>query len=163
MGEWMDKARTRLREENYRLTRQREILCRVFIDNPGRHLTAEEIREYTIGTDHPLGLATVYRTLSILEDVGLIGRIDMGDGVARYEFTGGDFRPHYHLTCLECGSVTEVEWPGIKEVGDVPGIDGFEVTDHSLLFFGICSHCRNRTEDERNSNSREGGDSYAKR
>ena len=157
----MDKAKARLREENYRLTRQREVVCSVFWENPGRHLTAEEIREYTIRTDRCLGLATVYRTLSILEDVGLIGRIDMGDGVARYEFTGGDFKPHFHLSCLECGSVMEMEWPGIEEIGEVLGVDGFEITDHSLLFYGICSDCRDRARGDSAPVSSEGGDSYA--
>ncbi|MFO7942005.1 MAG: Fur family transcriptional regulator [Bacillota bacterium] len=162
MGEWMDKAREKLREEHYRLTRQREIICGVFAEYPDRHFTAEEIRDVAEG-DRALGLATVYRTLAVLEEVGLIRRVDIGDGIARYEYAAEDSRPHCHLICLECGAVREIEWPALEDVGEMLGVDDFEITDQSLIFYGTCPECRAKAESNAEEKSREGGDDNAER
>ncbi|MFW5897296.1 MAG: Fur family transcriptional regulator [Bacillota bacterium] len=158
----MDKAKTKLRAENYRLTRQREIICGVFAEYPGRHFTADEIREVAAGDLH-LGLATVYRTLSVLEDVGLIRRIDIGDGIARYEYAAEDSKPHCHLICLECGAVREIEWLPLEDMGEMLGVDDFEITDQSLVFFGTCPECREKAERARRRERREGGEDNAER
>lgn len=158
----MDKAKTKLREEHYRLTRQREMICRVFAEYPDQHFTAEDIRNVA-GDDRPLGLATVYRTLTVLEDVGLIKRVDIGDGIARYEYAAEDSRPHCHLICLECGAVREIEWPPLEDVGEMLGVDDFEITDQSLIFYGTCPKCRAKAEENPRGKSRKGGDDNAER
>ena len=142
MQELLLEAKSRLRQENYRLTTQREVILELLVRHPRRHFTAEEIRE-SLRRNHPqLGLSTVYRTLVVLEDLGIVGRIDVGDGKSRYEFYGAGSQPHCHLVCLECGRMTEAHYSGARLVEELLWKEKFEVKDHSLVFFGLCRSCR---------------------
>jgi len=99
-----------------------------------QHQSLEEIRSRCPG----VGMVTVYRTLDLLSGLGLVRRLDLGDG-PRYELAEDH---HHHLICEDCGSVAEFERcpldPGLlPEVGG-----GFEVRAHSLEVYGRCSSCR---------------------
>lgn len=161
MGEWAKEVKAKLREENYRLTEQREIICDVFVRHPNRHLTAEEIRNAALEQKH-LGLATVYRTLAILEDIGLVKRIDIGDGTSRYEYVGADSSPHCHLICLRCGGLRGIHWPATEDVEALLRIEGFDIKDHSLIFYGYCPDCTEFIAHD-GSETHRGGDEDAKR
>ena len=85
-----------------------------------------------------VGMVTVYRTLDLLSGLGLVRRLDLGDG-PRYELAENH---HHHLICEGCGWITEFEQcpldlPGLPDVGG-----GFEVRAHSLEVYGTCSGCR---------------------
>lgn len=83
-------------------------------------------------------MVTVYRTLDLLSELGLVRRLDLGDG-SRYELAEDH---HHHLICEDCGSVVEFELCPLDlrmlpEVGE-----DFEVRSHSLEVYGRCSSCR---------------------
>jgi Fe2+ or Zn2+ uptake regulation protein len=99
-----------------------------------QHQSLEGIRARCPG----VGIVTVYRTLDLLSQLGLVRRLDLGDG-SRYELAEDH---HHHLICEECGSVAEFELCPLDlrmlpEVGD-----DFEVRAHSLEVYGRCSSCR---------------------
>src|SRR5688572_28809140 len=84
-----------------------------------------------------VGLVTVYRALDLLSELGLVRRLDLGDG-PRYELAEDH---HHHLICEGCGGITEfercpVELQGLPQLGD------FEVRAHSLEVYGTCAACR---------------------
>ncbi|MFO8059288.1 MAG: Fur family transcriptional regulator [Bacillota bacterium] len=143
MRDLIREARSKLRDENYRPTRQREVIFELLARQPRVHFTAQEIHD-AAREKHQLGLSTVYRTLSVLEEVGLIRKLDVGDGVARYEFDGEESSPHCHLVCLGCGTVMETSCPAPEEMQSLLQTDGFEICDQSLLFFGFCTSCAER-------------------
>ncbi len=85
-----------------------------------------------------VGLVTVYRTLDLLSELGLVRRLDLGDG-PRYELAEDH---HHHLICEGCGSVAEFEQCPL-DLGLLPEVWGdFEVRAHSVEVYGRCSSCR---------------------
>jgi Fur family ferric uptake transcriptional regulator len=85
-----------------------------------------------------VGIVTVYRALDLLSGLGLVRRLDLGDG-PRYELAENH---HHHLICEECGEITEFERCPM-DLQSLPDVGGdFEVHAHSLEVYGTCSQCR---------------------
>ena len=83
--------------------------------------------------------STVFRALTRLEDDGLVRRVELGDGKARYESEGAH---HEHVRCERCGTVGEVPGCVVGEaVPRVQELTGFRVTGHQILFSGVCPKC----------------------
>ena len=97
------------------------------------------------------GITTVYRTLDILADTGLVVKFDFGDGQGRFEISREHGRKphHHHLVCVSCKRVIDYT-DFIKDEVDLirkteDGLSekfGFKIVDHEILFKGICSECR---------------------
>ncbi len=142
MEKMLARAKARLKEEDYRITRQREEILQKLIEQSGCHPTAEEIYE-SVKNSHPeLGLATVYRTLRVLEDLDLVERLSVGKGPAKYEFSASNIPPHLHLVCVSCTKVQEVQCPHIVRMEEFVGSSWkFEISERSVIFFGLCDKC----------------------
>jgi Fe2+ or Zn2+ uptake regulation protein len=93
-------------------------------------------------------ISSLYRTLAILEETGIIERFPDQAGVARYELAEWLTGHHHHMTCIECGATSDVAVPGDLEatVADIVSEVGkrfdFDVTGHRLDLQGVCSRCR---------------------
>lgn len=88
-------------------------------------------------------LATVYRTVLLLEEVGVIFKLDLNDGCSRYELAHSEeHHRHHHLVCNECKAVYEVQDDLLEELEErIETTYGFRILDHSVKFFGICAKC----------------------
>ena len=89
-------------------------------------------------------LVTIYRSLHMLEKLGMVQRFDFGDGIARYELVGEkDGGHHHHLICTSCAQVIEIEdcFPEKLEQ-KIAGQNGFKSVTHKLEFFGVCPKCQ---------------------
>lgn len=140
----------RFRGCGYRFTIGREAIMNA-LANSKEHLSAEDIY-VKIHPKYPsVGLTTVYRTLDVLSGLGLVYKLDFGDGRARYELamdTKG-VRHHHHLVCTKCRKVVdyadfideEVELLRNTEKG-LERKYNFEITNHLIQFYGVCSDCR---------------------
>ncbi len=89
-------------------------------------------------------LATVYRSMHLLEEMNMVKRFDFGDGVARFELVddanGGH---HHHLVCTECSKIVELDDCFAEELErSVEKRHGFRSVTHKLEFFGICPSCQ---------------------
>ncbi len=125
-----------------RMTRQRQLILAQF-SRPGVHLTADEVYE-RVRVDAPgISLATVYRNLNLLSQGGRIRCVEIGGGQRRYD--GGVHR-HYHVLCTVCGRMRDVP---AEPFGDLASVaaekSGFAVTDHELVFRGLCPDCERKT------------------
>ena len=132
-----------LKTKGYRITDQRKAVLNSMIKNEGRHLSSEEIYGL-VKTDFPeIGLATVYRTLFLLEEMGIIHKIDLDDGRGRYELSrNNEEHLHHHLICTKCGTISEVKDDLLEQLeNQIFNENGFLVKNHSLKFYGICSNC----------------------
>lgn len=90
-----------------------------------------------------VGIASVYRALEGLDELGLAQRVDLGDGIARYERSDPRGEHHHHLVCDDCGKVEPFEDPGLEEaIERVAGGRGYEVAAHDVVLRGACSDCR---------------------
>jgi len=110
MSEKAASFREQLKERGLKLTTQRQAVLDVIIEHEGEHLSSEEIFELVRKNYPDIGLATVYRTLTLLDSMDLVYKLDLDDGCNRYELNkkNEDHR-HHHLICMSCGSVEEVE------------------------------------------------------
>ena len=128
--------------KEYKLTPQRKIIFR-FFDNMEKHLSAEDVFNI-VSEDHPeIGLATVYRTLDLLAELGILKKMNFGDNKFYYEFCSEkDNHHHHHLICLNCGKVIEFEDDLLESLEAlIAKRIGFHVVDHQLKVFGFCKDC----------------------
>jgi len=134
----------RLKSGEYKMTPRRAHILRALIENQGRHLSAEEVYQLVKEKEPELGLATVYRTLELFSDRGIIHGMDFGDGRKRYEMGLGTglSHHHHHLICTQCGRIIEVGEDLLEDLEmRVYREYGFAVADHQLKMFGLCGDC----------------------
>ena len=104
------------------------------------HLSADEIHRRLLLQGEDIGLATVYRVLGQLEQVGIVRRNVFDAGRAVYEIEHGGH--HDHLVCVHCGRVEEFFDPQIEALQhEVARSRGFSLVEHRLAMFGICGGC----------------------
>ena len=130
-----------LRRRGYKITPQRWAILRVIVDSQ-EHLTPADIYERA-HKEHPgIGLVTVYRTLDILDELGLICEVHAEDGRRSYLLT----RPsehHHHLICSDCGKVVDFTDCDLTELEQrLANETGFKTEGHLLEFFGCCPECQ---------------------
>jgi Fur family transcriptional regulator, ferric uptake regulator len=135
----------------YSMTVPRKAMIEV-LHKTNKHLSAEEV--YTeIHRIYPqIGLTTVYRTLELLEELGLVLRFDLGDRRSRYEpVDGPEEDHHHHLICTRCAKVINYsefmkeELEFIKKAKkDLSRKYNFYITNHVVNFYGLCDRCRSR-------------------
>ena len=132
-----------LRNQSYKLTPQRQTILQTFLKQVDRHLSAEEVYTLVKHQNPEIGLATVYRTLDILAEIGVLLKNDFGDGRIRYEFSRKDeHHHHHHLICLRCGNVSEFDDDLLESLEAVIAKrNQFKVLDHDLKFYGYCRNC----------------------
>lgn len=146
----MKDLRGRLAERKYKMTPQRKEILQVFVDSgEGSHLSAEEVYDVLREKDFDFGLATVYRNVELLNQLGILNRIDFGDGRARYELSSANpqSHQHHHLICLKCKKIFEFEEDLLDELEEfISQKSQFQIINHEVKFFGYCADCRNEVE-----------------
>ncbi|QZY57482.1 Fur family transcriptional regulator [Crassaminicella profunda] len=140
----MENLKDKLKEKGYKLTPQRRATLDTIIENQGKHLSTEEIYDMVKENCPEIGLATVYRTLQLLDELDVISKINFDDGCSRYELnTNEDDHQHHHLICLKCGDVIEVEVDLMETLEEeIENNYDFKISDHKVKFFGYCSKCQ---------------------
>ena len=116
-----------------RMTSQRQIILEV-IEGSEDHPDVDQLYQRAVKQDRTISIATVYRTVKLLQEAAVIDRLEFGDGRARYEESG---EHHEHLIDVETGEVTEfyhAELEALKE--QVAREMGYELVDHRLELFG---------------------------
>jgi len=135
----------RLHERGLRWTPQRRLLVEVLAETDG-HITGAELVERCRAIDPATTPSTVYRTLDVLEDIGLIRHAHGLDG--REEFHVLPAIEHGHLHCSQCGNSWEIEADEVRGlVRDFDKQRGFSVDLGHLSVVGICNDCRSRSDD----------------
>lgn len=140
----------RFRGCGYRVTLGREAILHE-LTNASEHLSAEDIYKRIHSRYPAVGLTTVYRTLEILVNMGIVFKFDFGDGRARYELAEGSKRSthHHHLVCTQCKRVIDYtdfiddELALLKRTEK--GLSdkyNFAITNHQIHFYGMCSQCK---------------------
>ncbi len=123
-----------------RVTRQRQLVMQVLRDNPG-HLEVEAVYALAKASDPNISLPTVYRTLAVLKEMGLVEDHTLGEDHAHFE--AAPETPHYHFTCQKCGRVIEFDAPQVMQAAQaLSKREGLQVTKVHLLLSGYCTRCR---------------------
>jgi Fur family ferric uptake transcriptional regulator len=133
-----DAWRARLRAGGHRVTPQREAVLQAVQDLA--HPTAESIHAHLARLEPGLSLSTVYRNLTVLQELEVITHAHIGSGAPVYHLAEVD--PHIHLSCIRCGTVASV--PGSTAgpfAADVHALTGFRVDATHSAVYGICAAC----------------------
>ena len=106
--------------------------------------SAQEIHEQPARrASRSVGIASVYRVLEVLSELRLVQRVDVGDGIARFEpaSPGGDH--HHHVVCEDCGKVEPFSDPSLERaIASASGRLGYNVDAHEVVLRGECGDCR---------------------
>lgn len=139
-----EKFKQLLRDKGLKVTKQRLRVLEAIASCPEEHLTAEEIFEL-VKVDCPdIGLATVYRTIQLLNELNLIDRINFDDGFVRYEIGTAHEQKHrhHHLICMKCGKVISFQDDLLEELeAKIAATTGFFVVNHEVKLYGYCIEC----------------------
>jgi Fur family transcriptional regulator, ferric uptake regulator len=139
-----DDGRDALRESGHRLTPQRVLVWDVLRRAGDRHMSAEQIFNEVQKTLPTFNVASVYRTLSLLAELGLAKETRLPEGPAVWEIAHD--HQHHHLVCRRCGSITHHEEPALSQVAlHLLQQHGFAAEELDLLVTGLCLQCRERT------------------
>jgi Fur family ferric uptake transcriptional regulator len=131
-----------------RSTEQRRLIIDTLFD-AGDHVTIDGLLRQVRAIDGRVGYATVYRTMKLLAESGVVQEHKFGDGFTRYELSDEEAH-HDHLICLECGKITEFEEPSIEELQErVATRHGFLVKQHKHELYGVCAECQRKLSKKR--------------
>lgn len=129
-------------QHGFKYTSQRQAVIDTILEHQDLHLSGEEIHAILRQKYPEMGLATVYRTLLLLEKIQLVRRTDLGDGCMRYELSNQRGHAHHHLICSKCGAVIDMEDDLLEELEKQIYIKNhFIVENHSVKFYGHCEKC----------------------
>lgn len=136
----------RLRAQGHRLTPQRDMIL-LAVHDSGGHVSAEEVHRQVLAQNPHVDLSTVYRTLELLTEMGIVYRTDMGDGTSRYELAEEEM--HHHLVCRQCGRVIALGHEVLKPLQKRLLADyGFAADLTHVVFQGLCESCRSTSTSE---------------
>jgi Fur family ferric uptake transcriptional regulator len=112
------------------------------LDGQACALTAQEIEDELRSRDRRVGRASVYRALDVLVDHGLLARLEVGQGMARYEPVTPGGEHHHHLVCERCGKLVAFDDPALERaIESLAERLELEVADHEVLLRGACKRC----------------------
>lgn len=136
----MAHASHELQTLGYRLTPQRQLVWDV-LRKAGSHVSAEDICAEIQHTIPGFNIASVYRTLELLERIGLVRTSYLGDGRRTYEMNEGS-HGHHHLVCEQCHSTTHFGPEPVAALrGQLERDYGYRFDDLELVVFGVCPKC----------------------
>ena len=124
----------------YRLTEPRRSLAALIADQGG-HFTAAELVRTARARHLGVGRATVFRTLEVLAELGVVERLDLPSG--EHAYVGCEPAHHHHVVCSQCGRTSEIDDAGLRPVmREVARQTGYRVDEHRLEVFGLCPTCQ---------------------
>ncbi len=128
-----------LRERGFRLTPQRMMVLEA-IESSDDHISAEEIHAKARAQYPYMNISTVYRTLDLWKELGMVAETDLGGGSLVYHPEGK--AQHHHLVCRKCGKVTDIDVSVFRQLrDDLRNKYGFDADLEHIGIFGTCTRC----------------------
>jgi Fur family ferric uptake transcriptional regulator len=150
--EALTKALERLKASGLKITQPRQSLIKAIVAMNGP-FTAEELSKESkkslkssgaSGKKTTPDLVTVYRSLTSFSEIGLLSKVEFGDGVIRYELADEGAHHHHHIVCTVCKKVEPVNFCVIQGQEQILSQMGYSNLSHRLEFFGTCPSCHPR-------------------
>ena len=140
----LNKMVEKLREQEYRITPQRLALLKILAMSQD-HPSAEDIYARLRRNFPTTSLATIYKTVGLLKEMGEVWELGFSDGRNRYD--GNKPYPHPHLVCIQCKRIIDPDVKGMSDLSEeLSQKTGFQIVSHRIDFFGICPECQGRKE-----------------
>lgn len=142
MTDWVGHAERQLEREGYRLSAPRSAVVQTLADL-GCSVTAKEIADRLHDRGQDVGVASIYRTLELLDKLRLTRRVDAAEGVARYEPIGPRGEHHHHIVCDTCGQVSTFEDSDLERaIERLANRVDYAIDGHDVTLRGECPTCR---------------------
>lgn len=126
----------KLEARGHRMTPSRRAVMAAVLQQSG-HFTVDDLLRRCRGA----GRATVFRTVRLLTDIGVVCRVLMEDGSLHYRLSQRGH--HHHIVCTNCGAVKDLDECGVSDlVRELAQASGYEIEGHWLEFYGRCQECR---------------------
>lgn len=140
--ERLDDILGKLRQRECRITPQRIAILQAFL-NTDQHPSVEQVYNQ-VKTHFPTtSLATVYKTVHLLKEIGEILEISFADGRNRYD--GNKPYPHPHLVCTQCNRIVDPDISLLDQLtSEVAKATGYQITSHQVELFGVCPSCQQK-------------------
>lgn len=139
-GSRFDHMIERLKNSGFRLTPQRIAIVEI-LANSCEHPGVDQIYREVIKTFPTTSLATVYKTVTLLKELGEVMEMGFGDENNRYD--GKNPSPHPHIMCIKCKSIIDPDLSSLSEMSrELSEETGYNILSHRLDFFGICPECQ---------------------
>jgi Fur family transcriptional regulator, ferric uptake regulator len=139
----LERFRRYLRDHRQPVTRQRDRVATIVLTSDD-HLSADQVRRRLADRGERVGLATIYRTLDLLEKSGLARGQDFGQGFRRFEPMPAP-ADHEHLICVRCGRVVEFAHERLERMLPIIADEhGFQPERHRVEIYGVCGPCQRR-------------------
>ncbi len=143
----VEEIRKIFEQNNQKFTKQRELIFDVLKNSPQKHLTPEELFSIVHQDHKQVGIATIYRTLNIFEELGIVNKQEFTDQAYTYELIDPESDHHDHIICTKCGKILEDEFLSVDSVKEsLKNQYDFNLNYYSLRIYGICSDCQNNKE-----------------
>ena len=138
----LERMMERLREQKFRITPQRLAVVKILAESKG-HPSVEAIYN-EVRKDFPTtSLATIYKTISLLKELGEVLELGFPEGSNRYD--GNKPYPHPHIICIRCKKIIDPDVSGLEQLNrEVSEKTGFRIVNHRVDFFGICPECQKK-------------------
>lgn len=139
-----DEISNKLKVSGYKLTPQREVTVKTLIELREELLTPEEVFMAVKNRNSSIGLATVYRTLDLLDELNIIKKVQFHDGLTRYDLVPpSNSSPSCFLVCTNCGTVQEIK----EEIFNTYQMQvqkkyEFQIKTQDITYHGICKECQ---------------------
>ena len=131
----MNRIEKACQDKGMRMTEQRRVIAQIIAESDD-HPDVEEMHRRAAAIDERISIATVYRTVRLFEDAGILERVDFRDGRARYEEAGSEH--HDHLIDLQSGEVIEFHNEKIEQLQELIARElGYKLVDHRLELYAV--------------------------
>lgn len=129
---------SQLQAKGLKITPQRQEIIRVFLESLDNHLSAEEVYNRIAEKFPSMSLDTVYRNLSVMQELGILTELNFGERKNLFEINKSTH--HHHLVCTKCGGSEEIDFCPLDFLDNIK-VKNFKVQKHSFEIFGICANC----------------------
>lgn len=155
MMDMMDVYGSILQSHGHKITKQREAVLTVLLDNVDSHLKAEDIYQKLKDKNISYGLATIYRALTMLSDIGIVDKVILSDGIARYKFVGeisvnshkNNLFKRFMLICTDCEKNQQIEIPDLdKYLNRIIKSLNKDISKVEINFYSKCDDCSKKGE-----------------
>lgn len=136
----LESYMSKLKDAGYKSTKARQALISTLIQHRSNFLSAEGLFD-AFKKEYPeINVSTVYRNLAILEELGIVHKLNGDDGIAKYKLMETN-EHHHHIICKNCGKTAIIDFCPMSILNPFVDKKDFTLTDHKLELYGYCKDC----------------------
>ena len=130
-----------IKKKGHRVTRSRELICKILEDSGHAHFTVDELYKKVTKKNADIDLATVYRTLELLGEIGLIAHLHQAHGSGIYFLKNNENT--MHIICLDCNKIIDVSSKSYNKINDLlMNETQFKLIRNNFIYSGVCGNCK---------------------